>query len=74
MKMFVKIHCKVPSIPSARVVVSHGSSDAGVHGVTAFISAFDAFEIPTVVASLRLSPAEARELAARLLAEADKAV
>lgn len=71
--MFVKTPAKVSGIPSAHVAVSPGVTDHGMPQVTALISAIDAYDFPTVVASLRMSSAEAREVAARLLRDADAA-
>lgn len=71
--MFVKTPAKVSGIPSARVAVSPGVTDYGMPQVTALISAVDTYDMPTVVASLRMSSAEAREVAARLLRDADAA-
>lgn len=71
--MFVKTPAKVSGIPTARVAVSPGVTDQGMPQVNSVISAYDAHGMPTVVASLRMSSAEAREVAQRLLREADVA-
>lgn len=42
----------------------------GAGQVNVILSAEDAWDCPTVVSSLRLSPQEARDIAARLLAAA----
>ncbi len=70
--MRIKIHGKVPGIPRATVAVAGGEENQA-RTVNAFVSALDECDIPTMVASLRLTPAEARALAARLTDEADKA-
>jgi len=69
----VKIHTKPGGIPEARVSASPGLTDRGVRQVTVFVSALDAWGMPEVAASIRLSPAEAREAASALIAAADKA-
>lgn len=71
--MFVKTPAKVSGVPSACVAVSPGVTDQGMPQVTALISAIDAHDFPVMVASLRMSSAEAREIAASLLRDADAA-
>lgn len=73
--MYIKINKTkgITGIPVARVAVAHGRLDSGADQITVFLSAEDSSGIAQVVASLRLSPKEARELAARLSAEAGKA-
>ena len=74
--MLIRTHAKAAKeatgIPKAGAIVSQGRNPMGAPEVTIFISAFDCFDIPSVVASLRLSPSEARHLAAGLLGAADK--
>lgn len=70
--MYIKTIKKVSGIPTATVAVSPGKTDAGTAQVTAFLSSHAGVD-NDVVASLRLSPAEARDLAARLVASADAA-
>lgn len=70
--MRIKIHGKVTGIPRATVAVAGGEENQA-RTVNAFVSALDECGIPTMVASLRLTPAEARAIAARLTDEADKA-
>ncbi len=65
--MRVSIRKKVTGIPDARLAIAPGVSDLGAPGVTANISALDAHGFPEAVATLRLSPDEARDLAARLV-------
>lgn len=60
--MYIKTPAKVTGIPAARVAVSPGVTDQGMGQVMAVISALDAYDCPTVVASLRLSLDEANEL------------
>lgn len=59
-----------PGIPRARVAVSNGQTDLGAHQVTINISALDAYDVPAMVASLRLSKDEALDLASRIIAQA----
>jgi hypothetical protein len=59
-------------IPTARVTVSGSENDDGRRSVVAIVSAESVFGIPHALLSLRLTTTEARELAARLVAEADK--
>lgn len=77
--MYVKIHNKKPptGIPAARVAVTsmHLNPLTAVGTlpvVMVRISTLDAHDIPTVAASLRLSPTEARDLGARLIAAAEQ--
>jgi len=67
-----KIPKDIGAIPTARVAVSYGETDLGAAQITTFISAENAHGIPSVVASLRMSVAEARDFAARIVAECDK--
>lgn len=72
--MNVKVHKHgFRGIPKARVVVSQGVNPNGAAEVTAFVSAVDAHDFPEVVASLRLTPDEARNLAMRLVDAATRA-
>lgn len=75
--MRVKIHSvskSIKAIPAARVkVLAREPAPSERALVIVHVSVLDAHEIPEVFASLRLSIAEAREIAARLLAEASAA-
>ncbi len=71
--MYVKTPAKVSGIPAARVASSPGVTDQGMAQVMTVISALDVYDIPTVVASLRMSITEARDVAARIVAAADEA-
>lgn len=66
--MYVKTPAKVAGIPTAQVAVSPGVTDLGAGQINAVISALDAHGFPTVVASLRCSLNETRELIAQLAA------
>lgn len=68
----IKIHGKVPGIPRAQAAVAGGEENQA-RTVNVFVNALDECDIPTVVASLRLTPAEAKDLALRLAHEAEKA-
>lgn len=71
--MNIKIHGKKPTgIPRAGILVTSGRSSLGSPEVTLFITAFDALDAGTLVASLRLSPNEARHLATSLKEWADR--
>ena len=70
--MKVKIHNKVPGIPRAQAVVAGGEENQA-RTINVFVSALDEFSNPTVVASLRMTPAEAKDLALRLAHEAERA-
>jgi hypothetical protein len=64
----IKNLLKVSGVPEARVTVASGESDDKIRQVTLTMSALDSFDIPSVIASLRLSVDEARDLARRILA------
>ncbi len=68
----IKTVKKVTGIPNALVAVSSGTTNLGASQVVVFLSAVDAYKMAEVVSSLRLSSAEARDLAVRLVAAADK--
>lgn len=63
---------RLTAIPTARVAVSAAEYE-GVRQVNVHLSAEDCYKIPYVVASLRLSPTEARAVAAQFLEMADRA-
>lgn len=63
---------KISAIPTARAAVSWGISDDGVGQIALTISAEDSFGIPYVVTSLRLSLAEANDLARQVGFQADR--
>lgn len=65
-------NAKVAGIPEAEVAVSPMALDNGMPQVFVGISAV-ATHVKDAVGSLRLSPAEARDLAARLVAVAEQA-
>jgi len=71
--MYVKTLAKVTGIPAAQVASSPGVTDQGMPQVMTMISALDVFGIPSVVASLRMSATEARDVAARIVAAAIEA-
>lgn len=71
--MQIKVTHKPTGIPQAEVAVAYGTTELGAHQVTAFIRAVDSHGISMGVATLRMTPDEARDLAVRLFAEADKA-
>lgn len=71
--MRVKTYARVRGIPNAVSVVTSGQDAVGARRVVEVISAVDIFKVSETVASLSMSPAEARLRAARLLAEADLA-
>lgn len=71
--MHVKTHKMVKGIPTAEIATSPGVQDSGAPQVTSFINAIDCYDQRAVVASLRMSTAEARDYAARLIDAADKA-
>jgi hypothetical protein len=66
----VKTLKKLKGIPNARAIVSSGETSLGARQVVLHIDALDAYAIPEAVASLRLSVAEAEDLAARIVAAA----
>jgi hypothetical protein len=67
-------NCKaVTGIPAAQVITTPGVTGMGASQVIVCVSALDSHGLPDVVASVRLSVAEARDLAARLIATADEA-
>jgi hypothetical protein len=65
----IKIHeKKAPTgIPRCTIAVVNGQHDNGAWQVDAFVTRYDCYDVSTVCASLRLSPAEALELADRLI-------
>ena len=63
--MQIKVNSKPSGIPEATAAVSAGSSD-GARRVVMFINAIDCFGIGSVAATLRMSPAEALDLADRI--------
>jgi hypothetical protein len=72
--MYIKVHKAKPTgIPAAQVTAVPGVTGAGASQVTINVSAFNSHSIPTVVAGLRLSTWEARDLAARIEIAADEA-
>jgi len=73
--MFIKVVSKkAPTgIPAAQVAVSPSVTSMGASQVIVNISALDHHSFPEMIASLRLSAAEARDLAARIATMADKA-
>jgi hypothetical protein len=70
--MYIKIHNVPDGIPRCSVVVSQGQQPNGAWQVNLFVKSHDCYDVGTVCASLRLSVAEARALAACLLAETEK--
>lgn len=68
--MRIKTHAKVSGIPNARAAVA-GGEDGQARTVNVIMSALDAHDMPTVVASLRMSPPEALDLAKRIATEAE---
>ena len=64
--MYVRIHKKPVGIPPGSVIVSHGETDMGACQVTVTIHAHDAHDMREAVCSLRLSDAEALDLAKRI--------
>ncbi len=70
--MRVKTHGKVFGFPRAQAAVAYGE-ESRVYAVNVFINALDECSNPTVVTSLRLTPAEAKDLALRLAHEAERA-
>lgn len=60
-------------IPPATVAVSPAVLDNGMPEVMQVISALDPYSIQRVIASLRLSPDEARQVARSLVLMAEKA-
>lgn len=71
--MQIKTQRMVEGIPTAQIAASPGVQDSGAPQVTSFINAVDCYDQRSVVASLWMSPAEARDYAARLIDAADKA-
>jgi len=61
---------KVSGIPPARVAVSSGRTDMGAGQIMVVISVEDVWQCSFVCSSLRMSPQEARDVAARLIAAA----
>jgi hypothetical protein len=60
----------ITGIPSCDIAVSSGTLDNGMPIITAFIRVYDNLGIGLVAGSLRLTPAEAYDLAERLIANA----
>lgn len=75
--MKIKIHKDsrkketVSAIPEAKVKVSWGSDEKHGPHVIAWQEALDCYSFGAVVASLRMSPDEARKMAAELIRNAD---
>lgn len=69
--MMIKVHTKPTGIPNASTVVADGETALGARQITMFVYAHDAWDMKEVCASLRLSPDEARDLAARLIKQAE---
>jgi hypothetical protein len=62
----IRIHKAVKGIPRARVQISIGETDR-VTSTVIRISALDSHDFPEVVATLRMSPADAAALGERLI-------
>lgn len=63
----VKIHRAVRGIPTADVAVAAERTPTGALQIAVFIKAVDSFGVADMAASLRLSPAEAADLGAKLI-------
>lgn len=74
--MFIKIFkcaSKIRGIPPVEILGMPGVRDDGMPQVTTILKAIDPFNVAAVVASVRMSPGEARSVAAQLCTAADAA-
>ena len=67
------VNRKLTGVPWATIATAPGKTDLGAAQVQVIVNALDSYDIASVVATLTMSSAKARELVAQLVASADKA-